>query len=81
MMSKKTGGVLLIVSVLLLAGCDQAEKAAQQALNKTAEAARQAIDDTHQAASQALSDATGGLIVLEKEPQPDDAPKASSHAI
>lgn len=80
MMIKKTGGVLLIASALLLGGCDQAEKAAQQALSKTAEAAKQAIDDTHKAAEQALSDATGGLIERKKE-KPDDEPEASSQAI
>lgn len=78
---KKTAWVMLLASTFLgLGGCDQVEKNAQQALSKTAEAAKQAIDDTHQAASQALSDATGGLIVLEKE-KPDDKPQASSQAI
>ncbi len=53
---------LLITSLLVLAGCDQAEKSAQQLMGKAAESAKQAIDDTHKAAEQALSDATGGLI-------------------
>ena len=53
---------LLITSLLVLAGCDQAEKSAQQLMGKAAESAKQAIDDTHKAAEQALSDATSGLI-------------------
>ena len=53
---------LLVASLLLLAGCDQAEKSAQQLMGKAAETAKQAIDDTHKAAEQAISDATGGLI-------------------
>lgn len=52
---------LLVTSLLVLAGCDQAEKSAQQLMDKAAESAKQAIDDTHKAAEQALSDATGGL--------------------
>ena len=67
---KKAGALaLLAAGLLLLGGCDQAEKAAQQMLSKTAETAKQAIDDTHKAAEQALSEATGGLIENEKPEQ------------
>lgn len=62
---------LLITSLLVLAGCDQAEKSAQQLMGKAAETAKQAIDDTHKAAEQAISDATGGLI-SKKEPSAED---------
>ena len=53
---------LLITSLLVLAGCEQAEKSAQQLMGKAAESAKQAIDDTHKAAEHALSEATGSLI-------------------
>lgn len=62
---------LLITSLLLLAGCDQAEKSAQQLMGAAAETAKQAIDDTHQAAEQAISEATGGLI-SKKEPSAEE---------
>ena len=76
---KKTGAVaLLAVALLMMSGCDQAEKAAQHMLSKTAESAKQAIDDTHKAAEQALSEATGGLI---KQEEPAQEREESSHAI
>ena len=76
---KKAGALALVAAgLLLLGGCDQAEKAAQQMLSKTAESAKQAIDDTHKAAEQALSDATGGLIEKEK---PEQENEESSKAI
>ena len=58
------GGALigLAAGLLLLGGCDQAEKAAQQMLSKTAETAKHAIDDTHKAAEQALTDTTNHFI-------------------
>jgi vacuolar-type H+-ATPase subunit H len=68
---------LLIASLLVLAGCDQAEKSAQQLMGKAAETAKQAIDDTHKAAEQAISDATGGLI-SKKESSGDDKEKTES---
>ncbi|MBV4474134.1 hypothetical protein N8H74_28960 [Pseudomonas sp. B2M1-30] len=68
---------LLFASLLVLAGCDQAEKSAQQLMGQAAEAAKQAIDDTHKAAEQALSDATGNLI-SQKEPKEDDEKTESS---
>lgn len=68
---------LLITSLLVLAGCDQAEKSAQQLMGKAAESAKQAIDDTHKAAEQALSDATSGLI-SKKESSEKDAEKTES---
>jgi vacuolar-type H+-ATPase subunit H len=68
---------LLIASLLILSGCDQAEKSAQQLMGKAAESAKQAIDNTHKAAEQALSDATGGLI-SKKEPADEDRKKTES---
>lgn len=68
---------LLIASLVVLAGCDQAEKSAQQLMGKAAETAKQAIDDTHKAAEQAISDATGGLI-SKKESSGDDKEKTES---
>ena len=75
---KSAVAVLLSAGLLASAGCDQAEKAAQQMLSKTAESAKQAIDDTHKAAEQALSEATGGLIEKEK---PEQEKEQSSQAI
>lgn len=69
-MRKRGVATLLSTAVLLMSGCDQAEKAAQQMLSKTAESAKQAIDDTHKAAEQALNEATGY-----KPAEPDAAPK------
>lgn len=69
-MRKRSVATLLATAVLLMSGCDQAEKAAQQMLSKTAESAKQAIDDTHKAAEQALNEATGY-----KPAEPDAAPK------
>ena len=79
-MNIKQSGVALLLSagLLLMTGCDQAEKAAQQMLSKTAESAKQAIDDTHKAAEQALSDATGGLIE-KKQSEPEN--QETSNAI
>ena len=79
---KITTTVVLFASLLVLAGCDQAEKSAQQLMGKAAESAKQAIDDTHKAAEQALSDATGGLI-SKKESAGEDKEKteASSQEI
>jgi vacuolar-type H+-ATPase subunit H len=68
---------LMITSLLVLAGCDQAEKSAQQLMGKAAESAKQAIDDTHKAAEQALSDATGGLI-SKKESTEKESEKTES---
>jgi vacuolar-type H+-ATPase subunit H len=74
---KLTATALLITSLLVLAGCDQAEKSAQQLMGKAAETAKQAIDDTHKAAEQAISDATGGLI-SKKEQADKDSEKTES---
>ncbi|MHC8406547.1 MULTISPECIES: hypothetical protein [unclassified Pseudomonas] len=62
---------LLITSLMVLAGCEQAEKSAQQLMGAAAETAKQAIDDTHKAAEQAISEATGGLI-SKKEPSAEE---------
>ncbi|WP_207281489.1 hypothetical protein [Pseudomonas sp. FW300-N2F2] len=59
---------LLVMSVTTLAGCEQAEKSAQQLMGQAAETAKQAIDETHKAAEQAISEAAGGLISPKKEP-------------
>ncbi|WP_445576828.1 hypothetical protein GKKCFE_16370 [Pseudomonas sp. E141] len=69
-MTYKTLGLaaLLAVSSIALAGCEQAEKSAQQLMGQAAETAKQAIDDTHKAAEQAISEATGGLISPKKKP-------------
>jgi vacuolar-type H+-ATPase subunit H len=73
---------LLITSLLVLAGCDQAEKSAQQLMGKAAETAKQAIDDTHKAAEQAISDAARGLISKKESPGEDkDKTGASSQEI
>lgn len=68
---------LLITSLLVLAGCEQAEKSAQQLMGKAAESAKQAIDDTHKAAEQALSDATG-TVIGKKESAEKDSDKSES---
>ncbi|MBX9405874.1 hypothetical protein K5E40_09300 [Pseudomonas baetica] len=70
--------VLMFTSLLVLAGCDQAEKSAQQLMGKAAESAKQAIDDTHKAAEQALSEATGGLIEKKEAPEKDTQTSESS---
>jgi vacuolar-type H+-ATPase subunit H len=73
---------LLITSLLVLAGCDQAEKSAQQLMGKAAETAKQAIDDTHKAAEQAISDAARGLISKKEAPGEDkEKTDASSQEI
>ena len=51
--------LVLILTLFTLAGCDQAEKSAQQMLDQAAQSAKQAIDDTNKAAQQALSEALG----------------------
>ncbi|AKS05292.1 MULTISPECIES: hypothetical protein [Pseudomonas] len=58
---------LLALSLVVISGCDQVEKSAQQVLGKATESAKQAIDDTHKAAEQALSEATNGLITPQKK--------------
>ncbi|CAH0205032.1 hypothetical protein [Pseudomonas brassicacearum] len=59
---------LLTMSAVTLAGCEQAEKSAQQLMGQATQTAKQAIDDTHKAAEQAISEATGGLISPKKKP-------------
>ncbi|ROM55529.1 hypothetical protein BK648_06295 [Pseudomonas poae] len=66
---------LLALSLVMVGGCDQVEKSAQQVMGKATESAKQVIDETHKAAEQALSEATQGLISPEKKDQ--DAEKAS----
>lgn len=69
---------LLITSLLVLAGCDQAEKSAQQLMGKAAESAKQAIDDTHKVAEQALSEATSGLTSKKEQPAKETGKTDSS---
>lgn len=72
---KKLGAAaLLAASLLALAGCDQAEKSAQQLMGKAAETAKQAIDDTQKAAEQAL----GGIISKRQTPAEDDEKQSST---
>ena len=75
------GASLLAFSALLLTGCDQAEKSAQQLMGKAAESAKQAIDDTHKAAEQALSDATGNIIGKKERDADDEKADSSSQEI
>ncbi len=58
---------MLALSLVVISGCDQVEKSAQQVLDKATESAKQAIDDTHKAAEQALSEATQSLINPQKK--------------
>ncbi len=51
--------VLVLLALLSLTGCNQAETSAQQLLDQAAESAKQAIDQTNKAAQQALNDAIG----------------------
>ncbi|AGN79628.1 putative lipoprotein [Pseudomonas putida] len=72
MLQFKSIGTPLVLALALftLAGCDQAEKSAQQMLDQAAQSAKQAIDDTNKAAQQALNEAIGG-----EAQQPEDADK------
>ncbi len=63
---------LLALSLVVISGCDQVEKSAQQVMGKATESAKQAIDDTHKAAEQALSEATQGLISPQKKADQED---------
>jgi vacuolar-type H+-ATPase subunit H len=70
---------LLALSLVMISGCDQAEKSAQQLLGKATESAKQVIDQTHQAAEQALSEATQGLIApKDEEEQENEKPESTS---
>ncbi|ANF85551.1 Putative lipoprotein [Pseudomonas antarctica] len=70
---------LLALSLVVISGCDQVEKSAQQVLGKATESAKQAIDDTHKAAEQALSEATQGLISPQKKAdQQEKEPETSN---
>ncbi|RON08001.1 hypothetical protein BK659_17325 [Pseudomonas brassicacearum] len=73
-----TAASLLVLSALVLTGCDQAEKSAQQLMGKAAETAKQAIDDTHKAAEQALNDATSNIVGNKEKPAGDDSEKKES---
>ncbi|MBD8150891.1 hypothetical protein IFT37_14660 [Pseudomonas fluorescens] len=68
---------LLALSLVVISGCDQVEKSAQQVLGKASESAKQAIDDTQKAAEQALSEATQGLISPQKK---DDQPEKDTES-
>ncbi|MCK1786510.1 MULTISPECIES: hypothetical protein [Pseudomonas] len=68
---------LLALSLVVVSGCDQVEKSAQQVMGKATESAKQVIDETHKAAEQALSEATQGLISPQKK---DDQPQNESES-
>ncbi|AKK01291.1 MULTISPECIES: hypothetical protein [Pseudomonas] len=83
-MSYKSLGLaaMLVTASMALAGCEQAEKSAQQLMGQAAETAKQAIDDTHKAAEQALSEASGGLINPGKKPADDaEEPETSTKTL
>ncbi|MCO7516479.1 hypothetical protein NJF44_16265 [Pseudomonas guariconensis] len=61
--------LVLVLALFTMAGCDQAEKSAQQMLDQAAESAKQAIDKTNDAAQQALSEALGSQG---EKPQADE---------
>ncbi|HAL69535.1 MAG TPA: hypothetical protein DCP84_17910 [Pseudomonas sp.] len=67
----KSMGTALVMgmALIVLAGCDQAEKSAQQVFDQAAKSAQQVIEQTNQAAQQALSDALGPE---KQEPEQDD---------
>ena len=69
---------LLALSLVVISGCDQVEKSAQQVLGKATESAKQAIDDTHKAAEQALSEATNGLINPQNKDDQEDKESESN---
>ena len=69
---------LLALSLVVISGCDQVEKSAQQVLGKATESAKQAIDDTHKAAEQALSEATNGLITPQKKDDQEEKESESN---
>ncbi|MBF8746944.1 MULTISPECIES: hypothetical protein [Pseudomonas putida group] len=73
MLHLKSIGTPLVLALALfsLAGCDQAEKSAQQMLDQAAETAKQAIDKTNDAAQQALSDAIGNDGTKAKAAEPE----------
>ncbi len=70
---------VLALSLVMISGCDQVEKSAQQVIGKATESAKQAIDDTHKAAEQALNDATGGRLIEQQPPAEEN--KETSHTI
>ncbi|KJK07872.1 MULTISPECIES: hypothetical protein [Pseudomonas] len=67
--------LVLLLALLTMSGCEQAEKSAQQMLNQAAESAKQAIDQTNEAAQQALSEATGSEGDKAAKPESDDNAK------
>ncbi|WP_353631604.1 hypothetical protein ABVN18_20810 [Pseudomonas canadensis] len=69
---------LLALTLVVISGCDQVEKSAQQVLGKATESAKQAIDDTHKAAEQALSEATNGLINPQNKDDQEDKESESN---
>lgn len=74
MLQLKSIGTPLVLALALLsvAGCDQAEKSAQQMLDQAAKSANQAIDDTNKAAQEALSDAIGSEGQKPEQAEPQD---------
>ena len=81
MLQLKSIGTPLVLALALftLAGCDQAEKSAQQMLNQAAQSAKEAIDKTNDAAQLALSDATGSPLA-KKPDEAQDKPERDDSA-
>ncbi|MPQ87250.1 hypothetical protein F0170_26730 [Pseudomonas sp. MAFF 730085] len=69
---------LLALSLVMISGCDQVEKSAQQVMGKATESAKQAIDETHKAAEQALSEATQGLISPQEQDDQEEKESESN---
>ena len=69
---------LLALSLVVISGCDQVEKSAQQVMGKASESAKQVIDDTQKAAEQALSEATQGLINPGKKDEQEEKESESN---
>jgi len=69
-MNKLMSATLLASSLLVLAGCDQAEKSAKQLLGTATESAKQALDETHDAATKALDAAAQELSTHSQKPEP-----------
>lgn len=63
--------LVLVLALLAMSGCEQAEKSAQQVLNQAAESAKEAIDKTNEAAQEALSEATGSQPAQEEDDKED----------
>lgn len=61
---------LVTFTLIVLAGCDQAETSAKQLLNTAADAAKQAVDETHKAVTQVLEETRQDLSMAHPESPP-----------